>query len=172
MGTTVVNSAAEIEVNKTSDYTLKGVKTFRGREGYGLNATLCRDGKAVAFILDSGNGGMVDFDWADQKQGESKEEALFNAFIAEEKLKADDVKKDEYEHTERFYFNTEHWVNTLVDKMQNDKKFRKLCKTTLVFQVGEKVGCDEFQCIKGLHHRAYVEKKYAGQKLRFLNDEV
>lgn len=182
--TKIVNGAIvteiEVDTDKTNDeleresydYTLKGVKTFRGRDGYGLNATLCRGKKKVAFIMDAGNGGMIDIDWVDQMHGESKEEALFNIFIEEQKLKADDTKKDEYGHTERFYFNAEHWINITVDKMTNDKKFRKLCKTTLVFQVGDKIGCDEFQCIKGLQHRAYVEKKYAGQQLRFMNDEL
>ena len=55
--------------------------------------------------------------------------------------------------------------------MQNDKKFKRLCKTSIVFQVGAQIGGDVMEVIKGLQHRAYVEKKYAGQKIRFLNDE-
>lgn len=46
-------------------YAVKGVKTFRGREGEGYNATLYRDGKKVAFVTDDASGGQLDIDWED-----------------------------------------------------------------------------------------------------------
>lgn len=48
-----------------SPYSVKGVKSFTGREGLGFEATLCRDGKAVAHVLDEARGGVFRFDWAD-----------------------------------------------------------------------------------------------------------
>lgn len=183
--TTIVNGAIvteiEIDEEKTNDqleresyeYTLKGVKTFRGMDGQGLNATLLRGNKKVALITDEGCGGELNIDFLDFKHGKSKEEDLFNIFIAEQKLKADDTKKDEFGHTELFYFNAAHWVNTLVDNMANDKRFRKACKTKTLFQVGAAVGGEEFLVIKGVDAgaREYIQKKYAGQKIRILNDE-
>ena len=44
-------------------YTIKGVKTFRGMEGQGFNATLCRDGKPVAHVDDEGCGGCYNWRW-------------------------------------------------------------------------------------------------------------
>lgn len=155
----------------TSKYTLRKVKTFRGMDGEGLNAELCCDGKPVAFVVNEGSGGMTNFDWFDCMHGKSSEEDLFEAFIAEEKLKADDTKKDELGNTEKHYFDGEMWVHDTVDRMLNDKKFRRLCKTNIVFQVGAKVGSDEFRSVKGLDLRAHIEQKYKGQKLRILNDE-
>lgn len=174
MGTMAANGPADTEVGQTNDYTLKGVKMFRGMDGQGLNATLWRGTKKVAFILDEGCGGMIRFDWVDRMHGESKEEALFEIFIAEQKQKADNTKKDEFGKTEQEYFDGEHWVNALVDKMENDKRFRKACKTKTLFQVGDKVGSEDFMAIKGvdLKTRQYIEKKYAGQKIRILNDEL
>ena len=50
-------------------YSVKGVKTFIGNEGHGFNATLYRDGKAIAFVYDDASGGPVAFEWKDRDQG-------------------------------------------------------------------------------------------------------
>ena len=44
-------------------YSVSGVKSFRGREGYGFNANLHRDGRKVAFVIDEADGGMLRFEW-------------------------------------------------------------------------------------------------------------
>lgn len=155
------------------EYTLKGVKTFQGMDGIGLNATLCRDGKPVAFLLDEGCGGTLFFDWKDRTQGRSAEEALFEAFIEVEHAKIPADKKDEFGKTVREVFDGEYWVNGLVDDMENAKRLRRLCRTKTCFQVGDKIGSDEFLTVKGVGSeiRAHVERKYAGQRIRFMNDE-
>lgn len=56
-------------------FTLTGIKRFLGREGHGLNATIKMDGKAVATVLDSGNGGETTVDWYDGKRKSHNEEA-------------------------------------------------------------------------------------------------
>lgn len=161
----------DIVMAKGEKYTLRKVKTFRGMDGEGLNAELCRDGKPVAFVMNEGSGGMTHFDWLDRKHGKSSEEDLFGAFISEEKQKADDTRTDELGNTDKHYFDGEIWVHNTVDRMLNDKRFRRLCKTNIVFQVGAKIGSGEFQSVKGLDLRAHIEKKYKGQKVRILNDE-
>lgn len=50
-------------------YTVKGIKIFVGNEGQGFNATLYRDGRAVAFVYDDASGGDVVFEWKDQADG-------------------------------------------------------------------------------------------------------
>ena len=55
------NKAMEIIDN--SKFQVKGVKTFIGREGYGINANLYYENKKVAFLRDGGNGGCLDIDW-------------------------------------------------------------------------------------------------------------
>lgn len=168
--TSVTNTQLEKQGHK---YTVTKIKTFRGREGHGLNATLCRDGNAVAFILDDGNGGMVDFDWADQKHGESAEEAMFQAFIAATVPPDPKDEDSTLDAATLRQFAMENWVNTEVDSLQHDKRLRKACKTKTLFQVGDKIGSDEFMVIKGVAPiiRPYLEKKYKGQKIRILNDE-
>ncbi len=53
-------------------YEVRGIKTFNGMEGAGYNATLYRDGKKVAEVIDDASGGPLMFHWADVKDGTSK----------------------------------------------------------------------------------------------------
>lgn len=46
-------------------YAVKGIKTFVGMEGHGYNATLYRDGKPVAFVIDDASGGPLQVEWKD-----------------------------------------------------------------------------------------------------------
>lgn len=48
-------------MNKPS-IELKKVKTFRGMEGYGLNAEVYVNGIKACFVIDEGNGGEMRFD--------------------------------------------------------------------------------------------------------------
>jgi hypothetical protein len=49
--------------NPLAVYSVRNVKTFTGMEGPGFNATLCRDGKPVAMVIDDASGGCFDFQW-------------------------------------------------------------------------------------------------------------
>lgn len=156
----------------TEQYSLRRVKTFRGMDGQGLNAKLVKSGKVMAFILDEGRGGEMRFDWMDLTKEKSAEEDLWNAFIAEEKAKLDDTKKDECGFTERSIFDGATWVNKKVDDLLNDKRFRRICKTHVVYQVGADVRTAQFYKIKGgTDVIAHLRQKYAAQKLRILNEE-
>ena len=170
--TSVTNDQLERQSHK---YEVARIKTFRGMDGQGLNAVLIRDHKAVAELLDEGCGGEMHFDWLDRKHGESAEEAMFNAFIEEERLKIPADKKVEggLNMLERDIFSGEIWVNDEVDRIKNERRFRKICKTKTMFQVGDKIGGDEFLMLKGVDDktRQYILKKFAGQKVRILNDE-
>ena len=50
-------------------YTVKGIKTFVGMEGHGYNASLYRDGKLVAFVIDDASGGSLQIEWKDVSNG-------------------------------------------------------------------------------------------------------
>ena len=43
--------------------TIKGIKYFRGSEGYGYNATLCIDGQKAALAINHGDGGPTLFEY-------------------------------------------------------------------------------------------------------------
>lgn len=57
-GEPVLSTAVSIDL-----VTVKGVKYFRGSEGYGYNATVYIDGKKTALAINHGDGGMTFFEY-------------------------------------------------------------------------------------------------------------
>jgi len=126
-------------------YTIKGFKTFRGMEGEGFNAVLCRDGKKVALVDDDANGGPLDYHWADWSapkvevptvnwEGKpwvrkcTPEEAEFVKFVRAQ------PGAEAFEPEDTF-------VCALVDELAAEKKLRRWCKTQTVVRVkGAKPG--------------------------------
>lgn len=47
------------------DYTVKNIKSFRGTDGYGYNATIYCDGKKIAFAMDGADGAPLNVEWED-----------------------------------------------------------------------------------------------------------
>lgn len=152
-------------------YTVAKIKTFKGMEGSGLNAVLLKDGKQVAELLDEGCGGMMHYYWIDMNKG--GEEALFLAFIEAERLKIPADKESHKGFNDRELFEGDIWVWEHVEEVLHQRRFARICKKNMVFQVGDAIGGDSFRQVKGVtpEIRAWVEKKYAGQKVKFLNDD-
>lgn len=50
-----------------ANYGVSKVKVFVGIEGHGFNATLMRDGKPVALVIDDASSGPTMFNWLDEK---------------------------------------------------------------------------------------------------------
>lgn len=68
---------------KTCPYSVTGVTTFRGREGYGLNAYLIRDGRKIADATDDANGGVMRIHWlAKTAEERQSDEAALKAYAA------------------------------------------------------------------------------------------
>jgi hypothetical protein len=167
------NEEMERDEHLKEKYSLRGVKTFRGMDGEGLNATLLRNGKAVCDLLDEGCGGEMRFHWFDQKHGASNESGFFSEFIEAKKSLLSNVKNEEYGLSEQDYFDGAAFVWQMVDEIQNDRRFKRMCKTKTLFQVDGEIGGGSFHVLKGVgtHIRAYLNKKYAGKKLYVLNDK-
>lgn len=140
-------------------YTITKIKTFNGREGQGLNATICKDGKPICFVLDDASGGEVRFDYRNPLQNAKS----FNATTpemakaaedgltefcrawyetspqAEESRRHDAEMRRTYADWEPSY--VEDWVNTLVDDYQTKKRFDRISKTKTLFRLaGDKAG--------------------------------
>ena len=193
MGTTkIVNGAevTEIEVDpsKTNDqlereaarkerpapsdahkYTVAKIKSHNGHEGPTLCAVLLRDGKKAADLLDDGNGGMMYFEWVDGHH-DTPEQAKFKAFIEFERSKIPADRESHEGFNDHDLFDGDIWVWNEVQRIQRIKA----CKKYTIFQAGNDIGSDVWRQVKGVTPdvRAWIEKKYAGQKIRFMNDEV
>jgi hypothetical protein len=136
-------------------YTITKIKTFRGMEGYGLNATICRNGKPVAFVMDEGCGGETMIDFTNPLQNGRSYEASKNTWKGEETAfhqfcvawaKTQDREVPEEERIPAYL--AIDWVNHQVDEYQNKKRFDRLATI-------KKPYCPEIQ--------AFLDKKYPAQ---------
>jgi hypothetical protein len=106
----------------TLDYNVKGVKSFRGMEGYGFNATLYRGKVKIAFVMDEANDGCYHYEWfnrAEDKILRDYCESLPKEAVCDMEIAVD----------------PDMLMSALVDKYENDKKFSRLCKNSTVFRL-------------------------------------
>lgn len=104
------------------NYSVKGIKSFRGMEGYGFNATLYRDGKKVCFVIDEATGGNYLYEWVDRK-----EETILRDYCKS-------LPKEHYpEHDITIDVDADMFVNELVIEFENYTQFKRKCKTATLF---------------------------------------
>lgn len=147
-------------------YTVKNLKTFTGMEGSGYNATLYRDGKAVAAIIDDASGGPLIVDWKDFKGGSnfvevsgydySGELRIYNG-TPEEKILMDFINKMEPYMCEYSNKSTRWTHDVYLDEMVNEalfiNKIRKACQKRVVFVDGK---TQQIQSVKALPSEANI----------------
>lgn len=147
----------------TTEYTLTKIRTFNGREGQGLNATICRNGVAVACVMDDASGGQVDIDFTNPLQTPASYNKSKDTWRAQETdclafaltwyLTSPDAKtardfdaeldakypnsRTRAERTERqrSYSALESWVNVMVEQHAEDKQLRRWSKTQTCFRL-------------------------------------
>ena len=128
---------------------LKNIRTFVGREGYGLNADLYINGVKCIFCRDDASGGMMDFDelYFNNPKSEIIKANIkllkdYLETLPEEKMWRDDKETDPFLMPDgsqmTMKVDLECYVNNLVMKVEKqklEKKFRKLCETAIVMGV-------------------------------------
>lgn len=102
-------------------YSIAKLKTFRGREGHGFNATLLRDGVEVALVYNDASGGETRFEWENRL-----EETRLNTF-----LKGRVWQYDGYTYP----MNPDVFVEDLVTAYEFKKKIDRACKKQTVFSL-------------------------------------
>jgi hypothetical protein len=163
---------AQLKALVSPRLTLKGIKTFKGMDGVGLNVDIYFDGKKVAFGLDEGCGGGMYFQWlVPAKQDE------VDTFITSLNIPADVVKYDGVPDFEMEY-DLEQIVNTMVDGIETEKKFRKICKTKtllrltdgnfLTYNIAFSPRVKELLAAKG----SEILKKHGAAIAAFVNEEL
>ena len=140
--------AKAVEVAVGHGYSVKGVKTFRGNEGYGFNATLYKDGKAIAFVYDDANGGCYSYEW--------KDTSAIAALEALAKEKHPDLK---FEQMDAF-------VNDLVEDVLLERDAAKLVKGKVaILKDGKLYSVKPKSGIVTPEFIALVRQKNAGAKV-------
>lgn len=108
-------------------YTLKSVKTFRGREGQGFNATLLHNGRAVAEVDDMANGGCYRWHWlAKDREQARADEAAFSAHVAAARPDLTFEAEDAF-------------VSEMVEDISVAKQIARWCKSSVTFINGGQI---------------------------------
>jgi len=100
------------------DWSVKNVKTFRGREGHGFNASLYFMNKRVALVYDDASGGPVVFEWKDR----DAEKAMQALCGGQSPVRGVTIDPDLL-------------VGTLIDEYESDRVLRRHCKTKVMFRL-------------------------------------
>lgn len=139
---------------KEHQYTIRGLKTFKGMEGMGgFNVTLCHAGQPVCFIINEDCGGEYYWQWKAPEH-----EALVQAIV-------DALPEEPFGHGMEGTFKPDRdcWIATLVGEYENTKRFDRLSKTKTLFRIqGDKEG--EYRVIKAPYTdprvKPYLDKTY------------
>ena len=136
-------------------YTVKNVKSFMGREGYGYSCSLYKDGKNIGTVTDTADGGPADL--------------YLNSRELEDELRdyVNSLQLGIFDGME-FAVSVESFVGELVDEFQNAKQLAKLTKNNWVYRFkGKEDGVLSFFSKK--LDKALIEQKFADQILECLN---
>jgi len=119
-----------IDITNFGDYSVKGVKSFQGREGLGFNCNLYRGKKKVAFCYDDASGGEVRIDWLEGRN--SQESKLLERHV-------DSLPKvnSQFDGVGLLTIDDGWFVSDLVAKWEAEsdiRKLRKQCSTKTFFR--------------------------------------
>ena len=108
------------------NYSIRGLKAWRTDDGGGYELSLLCGGKKVATVLEEGRGGETRFYWANPEA-----EAVFDKYLATlpiiEIYQGHEIKVD-----------GGVFVEELVGVYEINKRFKRLCKSKIVFTLKDK----------------------------------
>jgi hypothetical protein len=170
---------------KTSEkkYSVRNIKTFRGMEGKGFNATLYRNNTKVALVIDDANGGDYMFEWCDALAPKveihiTTDKGVPHTFFGTL------FEKEFYDYLETLprepskYFpdgmkvDGDIFVSNLVEKYELEQWFKRNLKKNFLFQVGKDIDSNTYQMIKkdGIltlnKVEDYIKSKYPSQEFK------
>tara|TARA_R100000995_G_C3460548_1_gene112896 strand:+ start:457 stop:1041 length:585 start_codon:yes stop_codon:yes gene_type:complete len=110
-----------------SDFSVKSVKTFMGREGYGVNANMYFKNKKIGHIIDSGNGGCLDIEYYVGNKWMRKNTDV-DKFLSELPTYKSDGGLNGVRLRPEYSFDDEEMWNVLIDEYLVVKDFKKAMK--------------------------------------------
>jgi hypothetical protein len=115
-------------------YSLKGIKTFQGMEGTGLNANIYWDGKKIGNIIDDGDGGETIIHFI-SKDAEFAFTTHCNQWweTSSDKVswEKDNLNADDHD-------KMDCWINAEINRIDLEKRLKKHAKTKTPYKlVGE-----------------------------------
>lgn len=112
-------------------YTIKAVKSFMGREGYGFECSLYKDGKRIGTVTDTAHGGIADFYLDD---GEKEKLDAYCETIPKEPWSGFLTKEDFNKlYPDGFPTDCDALLSQMVDAFEKTKRYKRLCKTKTIY---------------------------------------
>lgn len=112
-------------------YTVKNIKTFRGRDGLGVNCSLYKDGKRIGTVDDMANGGQYDY-----------------GLINDEWIKLMEHVRTlppvEFHGSTLEHLNPDMFIGDLINDALEDKDLKRACKTKTIITVKDADGYFEY----------------------------
>jgi hypothetical protein len=132
-------------------YSVRNVKTFTGMEGPGFSATLCREGRPIASVLDEAVGASLLFHWKSVA-----DEVALRALCAQ-------VPPEQFEGMSIAY-DMDQLVCRLADDYENEKRRKRAAKKKTLFRLkGDAVGDWRTLNVVGPRATQYLADKYGEQ---------
>ena len=136
-------------------YSVKNVKSFMGREGYGYSCTLYKYGKKIGTVTDTADGGEADL-YLDSPE---LEEELY-AYVRSLPL--------EIFEGDEFAQSVETFIGGLVDAYESKKQIDRLTAKSWVYIM--KGSEDKLSSFPKSYHKAEIERQYADRIIECVND--
>jgi hypothetical protein len=95
-------------------------------EGQGFNATLCRDGRRIAFVIDDASGGEIDIQWISGHTRDVEEKLLLNLLKTLPKEQLEGIEYD---------VSPDIFIATLVEETSNEDRLRRLFRRQTLFRL-------------------------------------
>ena len=122
-----------IETTNFGEYSVKNIKSFQGREGYGFNCNLYRGKKKIAFCYDDASGGEVRIDWLTGGYNGGEEGRLLREHLA-----SLPPVESEFDPNRPLRIDEGWFITDCVSQWERDRdlrKMRKQCQTKTLFRL-------------------------------------
>jgi len=156
---------------KIMGYTVKAVKSFVGREGYGFSCSLWLDGKRIGTVTDTAGGGMVDFYL---NQGEKEKLDAHCRTLSQARKPSTMMPKGIDTDCDIFVTNLVEAVEQDQARKKQKAQVKRWCKTQTVYRLkGDKEG--SYRIVTTVYSagvKKYLEAKYPNLGLDIMNEKV
>lgn len=143
---TIRSEFAEGKDEVLNTFTVKGYKSWRGRDGIGAQATVYKDGKRIGWVSDEGNGGETDFHasgddfWMVKGFLATLPEHTFKDFWKTQY-------REEWEHddgSELQGWSVHLFADVMLGQAEEEQQLRKACRTKILVRYKGEHGFREF----------------------------
>ena len=152
-----------IDLAREQKYEVKGIKSFRGNEGYGFNATLYRKGKKIAFVMDSAQGGQHDWEWVDRKL--RFEETKLICLVK-------NIPECETEFDFTMGVDIDMFISMLVGEKEEYDSFKRKCKTKTLYTLKSDQP-NQYWIMNHIYDervKAHLQKKHGSELVEIINE--